>query len=467
MGLAKIKDILNIKKHLQVYIFSALFALFLVSSILYIYKENVIFPIINFVILFSHLILYKGKYRIYALFLYVPFIVFFNYKPLNIGSFFSYFVLLYCLIVLIENLIKKDSFTNIEFRRITICLFLFIYVAILTLIYANIKELPRLISIFGYIFSIGFFIIDFKSSKNFEKIVFLITFGFLIANLIACFIFYIVKGNIATTFLKRFVSEKYAQQYNNPNSSFRYPGLSGDPNYLGFYVLFLSAIVLVNIKKLNHKPIFVVLVLLLQIFPIVGQSKNYIICFIAFVIAFCTIISFKNKYGLLITASTLAALLMALILSQSFLAPVILRFINLDFRNGFINAMTTGRFNIQLSYFNKFLSDPSSFIIGRGFGSLYNDASAHNIYVMSIWYFGIFGSFIYVLYIISFINIKSLKINKFNLLPLIIILVCGLSLDFISYAEMFIFLLFTYYLSTKPLADTYLIDKQHFNEEYI
>ena len=282
-------------------------SLFLFSCVAYSIKNSLVFPIINSILLLASFFLFKGKYRLYSLFFSMPFIVFFNYKNLKIGSFYSYLIVVYCLLIFIEFFIQKRKTINKgELKRMIIIGFIAFYSLILTLFFSGISGAIKVVSIFAYMIGVSLFFFDKKANKNLSVLILLIALGMLIANILACFLLFIVKGNIAIQFLERFANKSYVLHYQANNASFRYPGLVNDPNYLGFYTLILTAIVVINFKKLKFKVLIAIVTLLLQIFPIIGESKNYFLV-VVIMASLGALWFLKMKRGPLISTSILVA----------------------------------------------------------------------------------------------------------------------------------------------------------------
>ena len=434
----------------QLSIMSAIAAAFLCTCFLYAFKNSIAFPIINTCLLLSTFFIFNGRYRMYSLFFAIPFVIFFNYKPLGIGSFFSYSIIFYSIIVIVELFFRKerDLGQKIDRNRLIAVLFLTFYSIIFTTFNSGFYGVFKTISIFAYIACVSLFFFDRKGKKNLTALILTIGISLLIANCLAYLILFILKGNTAIQFLERFTSRDYAIHYQANNASFRFPGLTNDPNYLGFYTLLLTSVVIMSFKRLKLKVLIVIVMVLLQAFPIIGESKNYFFTALISILAFIIYMMFKKKNGVFIGAGILLVCLGVLIIfGNSLLLPILLRIINVDSRDGFLNSFTTGRTTIQLMYFNEYITNPSSFLIGKGFNSLLNNASAHSVFVMSFWYFGIIGTFLYYYWILTFFKISKLKEKKLFIAPLFIMFICAMSLDYISYSEMFLFILYLCALS--------------------
>ena len=379
----------------------------------------------------------------------MPFIIFFNYKPLGIGSFYSYIILIYCGVVVLERLFSNKQIEKHNITRIVIIVVLAAYSIILSTIYSGLNGFIKTFSIFSYLLAISLFVIDNRSEKNHSFLILLMLIGMIAANLFACLIIYALKGEFVINFLKNFFAPVYYEKYITGNESFRYPGLSGDPNYLGMNVLVFTSIVLLNFKKLRFKVVIGILIVLLQTFPILGASRNYFICLIALVVFVTFILTTKAKKGWLISIGIYGSMLIVFIIfGSTLLSQVILRIISVDGRESLIDSLLSNRASLQMRYLSDYLLHPLSFIIGKGFvGSLLDGDSAHSIYVMSFRYFGIIGTVLYFYYISTFIDLKTCKKQKMFVIPIILLLIYGITIDYISYSEMTLFLVFIYYHS--------------------
>ena len=444
-----------------------LFFRFLVSSFLYIKKYSLIFPVLNTIILLLNLVLFRQKYRIYALFLYMPFIIFFNYKPLGIGSFYSYVIIIYCAIVILETLFSNKTIRKENLIRLMAIGILSVYSILLSLVFSGLNGLIKSISIFAYMLSIALFVIDSRSFKNKSFLILIILIGTVVANLLACLIIYVLKGEYVDSFLKNFLAPVYYKKYHDNNDSFRYPGLSSDPNYLGMNILLLTIIAVINFKQFRFKVAIIILLIISQIFPILGASRNYFVCLVGFAILFAFVVV-KKKNGWLISLGIFSVMVLILfIFGNSLLSKVILRIISVDGRESLLDTLLSGRATLQMGYLSDYLLHPTSFIIGRGFvGSLLEGDSAHSIYVMSFRYFGLLGTLIYYFYISTFVNFRVCKTHKILITPIILLLIYGFTIDYISYSEMTLFLIFIYSQSFEGLSSNYNILKRESNENY-
>ena len=448
MTLFTIKNLFDLKSNWKLYILGLFFTLFIVSSCLYVIKYSIIFPIINASILFVHLFIFKGKYRIYAFVTYIPFIIFFNYKPLGIGSFYTYTILIYCFFVLLDLFVYDFEYDKKDVQKLILCVFLGLYTILISFIFSRLSGFIKSASVTGYTISIAFMCLDKRAGKDKSLLLLLISSSFLLSNFISYSILYIIKGDIAVSFLSNFIGEIYLKKYLDTNNSFRYPGLFADPNYLGFYSLMMLAIYISFFKSLRFKIPSLIIISANQVFTLFGESRNYLVCLIIVIVILMVCLLIKVKNGWLIALGGCGALLVvSLTLGNSILAPTILRIVNIDKRTGLLAALTSDRTTLQQLYLSYYLQNPLVFIFGKGIDYPYIDyTSAHSTFVMTFWYFGIIGTALYYIYLLLFLNFNNIKKTFLYLLPLVVIIMYGFTLDFVTSSEAFLLTYFIYSL---------------------
>ena len=283
----------------------------------------------------------------------MPFVIFFNYKPLGLGSFYSYIILIYDLIAIIEAIFRKEKLSELQKRRLIIGIILAFYSLLLSLLFSDLKGTIKTVSIFGYLLSISLLAIDNKAYKKIGHLIALLIVSFFLSNALAYGVLYVLKGDIALSFLKNFLPEVYYLKYISTNNSFRFPGLSSDPNYLGMYTLVLTALYALNFKKVPFKFALLVFVLGLHFFSLYGSSRNYILASAISLLILGVFYLIKFKYGWMVsTFICLAGLIVFFIFGNSLIAPVLLRSINIDTRFGFLASLTSDRSTLQTYYFS-------------------------------------------------------------------------------------------------------------------
>lgn len=420
--------------------FFSLLVLNLVLCLIYsITNFGISIPIINAAVFALSIFILNPRYRIYLLLFFVSFAKFFTAHDLNIGSFYSYILLLYDALILIVSCFQK----KISFKKMIISGCLAIYVFVISLVENQFAGFFKSVSFIGYVFAVLSFESDSYAKKDITGLISTMLCGIALSNILAFFIIYCMDKNIAINFLNTFIASKYANAFIADNGSFRYPGIVGDPNFLGLYVLFLTAIVVVFYKKLHFKPLIVTLTIFIQVFAFLGLSKTYILVFVVLFALLLVYLVFKKRNLIYFVVPILLVTFFFLVLIKSSLfQSLINRFLFADMRNGFLYAFTTQRSALQSAYCSRLLSDPLHLLFGAGIAGDELFKSAHNFYIMLIWDFGIVGSALYLLYFSSFLKLKQLLFNKFLLLPLIVIFIYGFSLDFVLYSEIIYFSFF-------------------------
>lgn len=416
------------------------------------------FPILNFAILVSSLFVYGGKYKNLLFLFSASFSIFFNIKQISIGSLFSYSVLMYVLLGIINLIKHKKILDKYYLKRIAYISIFSAYALILCFILSGFGGFVKMFSQCGYLAFIFIFICTEKNASSIKTSIIVMALGLLLSNILSCFILYILKGDIAINFLKTFMSDVYVKGYTNSNISFRYPGLFGDPNYLGFNTILLTILFAANFKQFRHKILALALFVSLHLFAIIGMSKNYLIALVIIALVLLLRITFNNKYGIYYFLGTLVISLILFVALEGVLLPTIKRFVFLDTREGFLNAITTERSTLVSYYLSEFLRRPSSFIIGNGIwkSMLDSGSSSHNIYISLFWYFGLFGTLFYILYFCSLLNFKVIKKDFYSIVFLFVVAFYGLSLDFSTNAIFYFFCFSLFGVYVKNLAKSYI-----------
>ena len=92
---------------------------------------------------------------------------------------------------------------------------------------------------------------------------------------------------------------------------------------------------------------------------------------------------------------------------------------------GDINKLTTGRFDLWISYIEYLIINPKYLILGKGIGAGILGKAAHNTYVELLYHFGVLGTafFISVLKQFRMLSYTNIKRNMMNYSVLVCILI--------------------------------------------
>ena len=432
------------------------FAIFLISCVLFVFINNWIFPLISFSSGIALLFINHGKNRIYFLVFSILFSKLLAFSPLKLGSLETLLVIIYESIIILEIAKKKLRIGHIKncimtlFKKYFLFLFFIIIIMIFSILSGQFNGLKSGVSFLCYFLLPFFFYFDNKANKNFETCLSFFVFSFFVTNLICVLIYYVIKGDMAITFLSRFLEEVYVIQYRNSALTFRYPGLIGDPNYLGMYVLFITMIYVISFKNLKHKFFLLPFIIFFQLLAFLGESKNYLLMLVLILFFLFIVFCFKSKNTISkISISIIICSMVMLLFLLPITTPVIKRLFIIDSRNGFLDAVTTTRTTLQKIYLDYFLQEPMRLFVGSGaVDNILSVGGAHNIYIMSVWYFGLFGAVAYLLILkkCAFFYYRS-NVPCILLIPLLIPIFYGFSLDFVLSCHIFIIELFIFSLS--------------------
>lgn len=436
---------------ITILVISFLCILFFVNSVVAIYKYSVVFPILNGLVLFSLLFLFKGKYRVFSLFFFAPSSKFMTVKNTSFGSFFTWIVFIYLFICIIQLFIdNKHNKLEHYFKNLVLFIFLAAYTLFINLLNYG---MSLSFSNFSHLIYLTLFIsifIDSRADKNIKLISISFLLGTFIANLIPFYFIYISKHTYE--FLELYIPS-YVRIYNAVSKDvFRFTGLKGDANYDSLYILLSSVLSVLSVRFFETKKtlkIFVyILAVLIQFFAILSGSKTYIIVSILVIVFFLSSILFEKKRLFVgISIMSLAAIFVIVFgINNQLLSKTLLRMLYLDTRAGFLSGITTSRFNIFVEYISSSFSKPLSFIFGYGIKNISYGFDYHNTYLQLFRDYGLFGSVLFVTYVASFskgIN-KNFK-RKYFIIPMFLVLFFGVALH-VVYDEIVYLSLILYYL---------------------
>lgn len=436
----------NLYKKYSILIVFLLIIAFFASSVCFIFIRSNAFPIINGLILLSFLFLFRGKYRAYAFIFFSSFTKCMMLINTRIGSFLTWNMLAYIVVVLIERLIAKKQFTSNEKTLITFYL-VFVITAILADIFnINNVSILKSISALSYLSIPIVLSLDMKANKEIKIILFVFSLSIIAMNVFA-FVFVYIFKQFTSSFLAVYLP-KHIAQMNYNSSNYRFSGLTGDPNHNSLYIVIAISLNLIYSQKTKRKTIFIhIMNCIMAFFGLVGQSKTFLLALIIgfFVIMLDMAKDKKNLSTVLIVSSATIVCGMFLFISIPFLSNVLLRFINIDTRVGFLESITTQRLHIWKNYLSYISSDPLRIVFGHGVWPTEKlfDWDYHNFYIQIIWEFGLFGTFAFFGYMFKSVK-PTFKEKKISYtLPIIMLVFYGFSLH-ILYDEFIYSALYLY-----------------------
>lgn len=433
-------------KNLRILILALLCLIFITCSFLFAASKNYIFAAINGVNLIVNIFLFKGKYRLYCL-LFCTFLSSLMYTPnKSFGSFLTWAIIIYDIVIIVEIIFGTSKFNRTSILFFLLILLFSLYLIVINLINIKTNDIKKIVSFLPYLFFVCLIMCDTKSSKKPLYLLVSLSLGLLTANIFSALFVYAFK-QFTLGFLELFFP-KFIPGYLNPFFTFRFPGLYGDPNFNGCYIAILSSLLLnYGLKNANKKWFIILLVLALQVFAILGFSKAYFVAILLLVPLYAVLLFINKTYFPSIFLSLITSCLLLFIsFGPMLLTPILKRFLSSDFRIGFLNALTTGRLELFITYIEHMLEHPLFLLFGHGVYSapIPNVNDMHNTVVRLLWDYGIMGTIIYSL-IIIFLLYSFIKGEKETLsskilqnIPLFIFLYYSISLDLTQVATLIV-----------------------------
>ncbi len=436
----------RIKSIVSILFVCLLISLFFVFSVLFVFINSNVFPILNGLILLSFLFLFKGRYRVYAFIFFSSFTKCMIMLNTRVGSFLTWNMVIYILVVMIERIVKREGFKNKETHLLTTYACFICFAFITDLINLQNVSLLKFVSALSYLSLPLIIFLDNYAEKKVSKMLLSFSLSIILMNTFAFFFAYILK-QYRTAFFGTYLPD-HINQIKYYVDNYRFSGLTGDPNHNALYILIAVSINLIYIKSIKkHVFLFIFLSVLMTIFGFIGQSKTFFLALsiMFFIIMFEKAKKKENRIFVLFIAVCTIIVVPLLSVSIPVLTQVLLRFVDIDSRAGFLESISTQRMHIWTNYLSYYSSNPLKAILGHGVWPSYKlfDWDYHNSFIQLLWEYGSVGSFFFVLYMGRFIVPKSKVKTLFCYMPTIILFVFGLSLhivyDEFIYSGLFIY----------------------------
>ena len=327
--------------------------------------------------------------------------------------------------LIIESIIYKKTIIN----KITICFIILIVWDFIMTIASGLTNVNFMTNVSLCCSWIIFSLIIFKDDLDLNKILKYLVIGYFLS----CFL---GMCHVLDTW-----------GFNIPEN-YRFVGLTRDANYFATY----SLIIIFASKKLIVRLVCIVLGLF-------STSKMFLLLLLlglvlTFMYKLIAAIKLNKRFNFEKIKIPMLICIICLILSivSGLLAMIvdkyIYRFLEYD--------LTTGRAEIQAEYFTQFISNPISFIFGRGLSyrwyydvpfSIETNIIAHNTYLDILLSYGILGIGIFIYIVYKIVKAYKSENSKASVLLFIFALLL-FALSFLS-ADLFVFLLFIVILSFK------------------
>lgn len=202
---------------------------------------------------------------------------------------------------------------------------------------------------------------------------------------------------------------------------FRFAGLYADPNYYAVSMIISICLLIILYYQGEIKPLFMgLLVAPIIYFLILTYSKSAILmAFVAFLFLLYALFK-KKKYVTVLAFIILMVSVVVLALSGaiSVLEVVVSRFSLADKGTEIdVNALTTGRFDLWISYVKYILFNIKTLFFGDSISAgLLNESASHNTYLDIIYHLGLVGGILLVVSLKTILSQSACVVAKRNFL---------------------------------------------------
>lgn len=356
--------------------------------------------------------------KIFALYLYLStFIGLFSLSvsaPLITFDFFTYAL---CTIILVKYIYEIIKFK--EKLNLKTLIPILVFSVFLVLPIHNLNAFPIIKTI---LFFLVLYVINEKKEKiSLSKIVFLFSLGLIVSSFFA--LFKSISPRLMEIIPSQFVE-----------NTFRFSGLFLHTNNFALHTtICLSLLFFLRYQNKISTTQFLLLFTPIFIFTYLTLSRNFIFAFIIVLLLFLIFYLIKNKKKSLKFMLVFGAVLLISVLCCFNTTKVyMLRIISTgesitddveedtsyqtdewweDVYNGEIKY-DPGRFGIWEMYLKDFSSSANQILFGKGVGSVgVGQMAAHNLFIETLWRYGVIGYLLILGIIISFIDFKKLKGN--------------------------------------------------------
>lgn len=212
----------------------------------------------------------------------------------------------------------------------------------------------------------------------------------------------------------------------------RFQALLSNPNILAMISEICLALLVYFILSSKISWVEIVSFIIFTVLGFSTMSKTFLILlFIMFTILIVYFVIKKPFYGLCVITGISVVIVLLVAIKPQLFAAYLNRFVDIGTNvegnsvNGALNHMTTGRYGLWIGYLQYMINYPYTLFFGATLGARQiGGESAHNIYISSLYQFGIIGSILFVLTLVflckDFKKRYPLLISKWIIVPIII-----------------------------------------------
>jgi len=227
-------------------------------------------------------------------------------------------------------------------------------------------------------------------------------------------------------------------------------GFFGDPNYCALFLLLTLAILCTLYYHKQIKTEFWLLFVPIAALGFFTYSKSYFLCFAALILFLIIFVLFpKHKVWATLSIIALGALLVLVFSGK-------IETVNIIFDRFKEEDLTTGRLELNRIYLDYIWKNPVTMFFGEGLGAPTLDRGhiVHNLYIESLFSFGMVGCGLYLLVLgLGIGTLKAKSQNVASCLPMIFVMVMYFFLAGITSYELAFYIAIAF-LTLKPVNAT-------------
>ncbi|WP_411738685.1 hypothetical protein [Peribacillus sp. S4] len=224
----------------------------------------------------------------------------------------------------------------------------------------------------------------------------------------------------------------------------RFSGIQSNPNFFTMDISIALAGWFGLVVSGRAKPFDYILIIMLSVFGIMSLSKSFLVIYLVLLLLVLIIFAKQSIRGLIKGVFIVAIVIVGIYIfvDKEYINAFLSRLLEDNSSNASLSSVTTGRYDIWMSYIGYIFSDIKVLLFGEGIGAEYYASKAsHNYFIETIYYLGAIGSIIYLICIINVFPKRNLSVKRslVNYLPVIMLMVRGTAINLIFRENLFFY----------------------------
>ncbi|CAN7194646.1 hypothetical protein LJR015_000491 [Peribacillus frigoritolerans] len=224
----------------------------------------------------------------------------------------------------------------------------------------------------------------------------------------------------------------------------RFSGIQSNPNHFTMDISIALAGWFGLVVSGRAKPFDYILIIMLSIFGIMSLSKSFLVIYLVLLLIVLIIFGKQSIRGLIKGVFIVGIVISAvyIFVDKEYINAFLGRILVDNSSSASLSSVTTGRYDIWMSYIGYIFSDIKVLLFGEGLGAeVYASNASHSYILETIYYLGFIGASIYIICIINILPKRNLSVKRslVNYLPLIILIVRGMAINLIFRENIFFY----------------------------